>query len=64
MPGGGRPHVSHPEISAEGLSHIQNRSVTYSGLLVGGFVNFTINLILDILDLYSLIVIYCDYGKE
>jgi hypothetical protein len=47
-------------------SRIQIRSDIWSEVLVGDFVIFTIhiNLILNILDLYSFIVIYCDYGKE
>jgi hypothetical protein len=47
-------------------SRIQIRSDIWSEVAVGGFVNFTIhiNLIINILDLYSFIVIYYDYGKE
>jgi hypothetical protein len=47
-------------------SRIQIRSDIWSKVLVGGFVNFTIyiNLILNILDLYSFIVIHYDYGEE
>jgi hypothetical protein len=45
---------------------LQPMHVLWSEVLVGGLVIFTIhtNLILNILDLYSFIVIYCDYGKE
>ncbi len=40
--------------------------VLWSEVLVGDLVIFTIhiNLILNKLDLYSFIVIYCYYGKE
>ena len=45
---------------------LQPMHVLWSKVLVGGLVIFTIhiNLILNILDLYSFIVINCDYGNE
>jgi hypothetical protein len=44
---------------------LQPTHVLWSEVLVGGLVIFTmhVNLILNILDLYSFIVIYCDYWK-
>ena len=54
------------EESSKVESRIQIRSDIWSEVPVGGFVNFTIhiNLITNILDLYSFIVLYYDYGKE